>query len=184
MVIKRIRNIAIGCVGIVILLIILGAIFGGIIIKKLISGAIQQKTGVTVNVDDINQGKLTYTDPKTGQTLNIGANKIPDGFPKDFPVYPGSTVTSSLSGSQTGQENGYWLTLTTNDSAEKVTAYYETNFEKEGWKTQTTNTPGNGTSWAVSKDTLSGYVTVTTASNQTSILVVLGNASPAPVNAQ
>lgn len=177
MVIKRLGKIFVGCIGIVILLVILGAIFSGVIIRKLISGAISQKTGITVNVDNASQGKLTYTDPKTGATLNIGSNKIPADFPTDFPVYPGSTVTSSLSGNQNGQGNGFWLTLTSKDAEDKVASYYQTNLAANGWKAETTNGAGVGTNWAVSKGTLSGYVTVSTADNLTSILIVLGQNS-------
>src|SRR5258708_5032452 len=181
---KKFKNIGCGCLLILIVFAIIGAIFGGIIIRKLISGAIQQKTGVQVNVDNINQGKLTYTDPKTGAKLNIGENKIPDDFPKDFPVYPGSSVTSSLSGNQNGQGNGFWLTLSTNDTADKVMAFYQENLKTNGWTTQTTTGAGIGTNWAVSKGTLTGYLTIDRPQNQnaTSILIVLGaNSSPTPV---
>ncbi len=171
---KRIGKILIGCFVILIVIAILGAIFGGIIIKKLISGVVQQKTGVQVNIDDINKGKLTYTDPKTGQTLNIGSNKIPDNFPKDFPIYPESTITSSLSGNAAEKNSGFWLTLTTNDNTNKVTSFYKENLETNGWQTQTTAGSQNGTNWAVTKKNLSGYITITTADNQTSILIVLG----------
>ncbi len=164
---KKFKNIGCGCLLILLLLIILGSIFSGIIVKKLISSAIQQKTGVNVNIDNINQGKLTYTDPKTGATLNIGGNSVPTDFPKDFPIYPGSTVTSSLSGGD------FWLTLTTKDTLEKVSSYYETNLKVSGWKTNSASGTG-GSSWAISKNDLTGYVTISNSENITSILIVLG----------
>ncbi len=167
-VLGRLKKIGCGCHLILLLLLVLGGIFGGFIIKKLISGAIQQKTGVTVNIDNIDKGKLTYTDPKTGATLNIGSNKIPADFPKDFPIYPGSTVTSSLSG------GNFWLTLTTKDAQDKVASYYESNLATNGWRADATTGSGTGTNWAVSKGNLSGYVTVSNSENLTSILVVLG----------
>src|SRR5258708_36063247 len=97
---KKITKIGIGCLVIIIILAILAAIFGGVIIRKLISGAIREKTGVSVNVEDANKGKIQFTDPKTGATLNLGTDKIPDNFPKDFPIYPDSKVTTSLAGTQ------------------------------------------------------------------------------------
>ncbi len=171
--VKRLKNIGCGCLLILLLLAVLLALFGGVIIRKLISGAISQKTGLTVNVNDINQGKLTYTDPKTGATLNIGSDKIPADFPKDFPIYPGSTVTSSLSGDQ-GGKSGFWLTLTTKDAESKVATYYGSNLTTNGWKAEATSGNGTGTNWAVSKGNLSGYVTVNNSDNLTSILIVLG----------
>jgi|SRR5581483_4219135 len=167
MVIKTFGKIAIGCFVILIILAILLAVFGKGIIKKIITGAIKEKTGVEVNVNEIDKDKLSYTDPRTGQTLNIGENKIPDNFPSDFPIYKGSAVTSSLTGKD------FWLTLTTTDDENKVISYYKENLEKNGWKIQ--NGSGNdGTNWIVSKNNLSGYLTITKGDSQTSILIVLG----------
>lgn len=175
MILKRFGKILGGCLLIIVILTILGVIFGGIIIKKVITGAIQQKTGVQVNINDINKGNLTYTDPKSGQTLSIGGNTIPDTFPKDFPIYPGSAVTTSLSGEQNNEQgNAFWLTLTTKDSEDKVTSFYKDNLETNGWKPQTATGTGTGTNWIVSKNKLTGSVTVTTLNNQTSILIILG----------
>ncbi|HWA51732.1 MAG TPA: hypothetical protein VG895_01600 [Patescibacteria group bacterium] len=178
---RSIKRFLVGCLLIVVILIILGLIFSGVIIKKVITGAIQQKTGVSVNVDNNNKS-LTYTDPKTGQTLSIGNNKIPDNFPKDFPIYPGSSVTTSLSGNQNGQGNGYWLTLNTKDSVDQVISYYKTNLQTNGWSYQDTTGSGVGTNWVVSKNDLSGYMTIETLNNQTSIIIVLGVASPEPAS--
>lgn len=176
MVLKRIGKIAIGCFGIIIILIILGVIFSGVIIQKLITRSVQDKTGVEVNVSDTNNSNLTYTDPKTGAKLNIGGNTIPENFPKDFPVYPNSTVTTSMSG------DGYWLSLTTTDSLSNVITYYQTNLSQNGWDTKATQGVGQ-TNWAVTKNDLTGYVAISTHSassgqanpNETSIVIVLGD---------
>src|SRR5258706_151443 len=96
-----------------------------------------------------------------------------DYFSKGFPIYPGSTVTSSLSGDQ-GGKSGFWLTLTTKDAESKVASYYGSNLTTNGWKAEATSGNGTGTNWAVSKGNLSGYVTVNNSDNLTSILIVLG----------
>lgn len=170
---KRLGKIFIGCLVIILILAILGAIFGGMLIKKLITGSIKEKTGIDVTVNDINKGNLTYTDPKTGQTLNIGNNKIPDNFPKDFPVYPGSSVTSSLTGDGQKQD-GFWLTLTTKDVISTVVSFYKQNLELNGWKIVEA-TGENGTNWAVSKDKLSGYINISQTQELTSIVIVLAS---------
>ncbi len=172
----RMAKFAIGCLLVVTILGVLVSLFAGAVAKKLISGVISQKTGVETNIDDIQNGKLTFTDPKTGAKLDVGTNKIPDDFPKDFPVYPGSKVTSSLSGNQNGEGNGFWLTLSTSDAPEKVTSYYETNLKVSGWSADSTQGSGIGTNWAITKDDLSGYLTVSREKDQseTTILIVLG----------
>ena len=179
MVVKRIGKILLGCFTIIVILTILGAIFAGTIVKKIITGAIKEKTGVQVNIDNSKKGNLTYTDPKTGQTLNIGGNKIPDNFPKDFPIYEGSSVTSSLAGDKNKEgSSGFWLTLTTNDKKDKVISFYNENLIKNGWKTQNTQETGENTNLAVTKNNLSGYITIAAVNNQTSILIILGEVTP------
>lgn len=180
----KVAKFAIGCLLVVVVLGVVFNLFAGTVAKKLISGAITQKTGVETNLDDIQNGKLTFTDPKTGAKLDVGSNKIPDDFPKDFPVYPGSKVTSTLSGgkspSTSSGSSSFWLTLSTTDEVEKVTSYYETNLKTNGWSADTTlGSGGTGTNWAVSKDNLSGYLTVSKESgaNETTILIVLGVAT-------
>jgi len=42
-------------------------------------------------------------------------------------------------------------------------------FLPNGWKTDATTGSGTGTNWAVSKNNLSGYVTVSNSENVTSI---------------
>src|SRR6266404_3744599 len=119
---RRLKTIGCGCLIIFILFIILAFIFGGLIIRKLISGTITQQTGI-VQTNTDNNGQ-SFIDPKTGATTSLGINKIPDSFPKDFPVYPGSTITMSRTGSDTksGGQN-FWLTMVTNDGVEKVSTY-------------------------------------------------------------
>jgi len=177
--VPKIAKIAIGCLVILIVVVILIGLLAGTVLKKLVGKVITDQTGVPTDLTQIDQGKLTITDPKTGAKLNIGENKIPEDFPKDFPVYPGASVTSSLSGNQGDQKNGFWLTLSTGDEVSKVVSFYEENLKKNGWTFDTTVGSGTGTNWVVSKDKLSGYVTVDRPKDQdkTSIMIVLGEAS-------
>jgi hypothetical protein len=163
---KRLAKAGCGCLLIIIILIILGIVFSGQILKKLISGAITQKTGVVIQNLPSGSG-LTYTDPKTGATLNINNNKVPDNFPKDFPVYPGSNITSSWTA------NNFELTLTTQDSLDKVSSYYKNKLEENGWKQELTT----ANSWVVSKGKLTGFLSITTDKEKTSVIIILGDAS-------
>lgn len=67
-----------------------------------------------------------------GQTqMTMGAQaKVPDGFPKDVPLYPGMAMQMAMSG---GAENAFSLQATTKDSLDKVAAYYKAQAEKQGW---------------------------------------------------
>jgi hypothetical protein len=160
---KRKKKILIIILLIFLAAVILGAIFSKVIIKKLVTQTIKEKTGIEVD-GNLDKTKLVYKDPKSGQILNIGENKVPDNFPKDFPTYPNSTITSSLTG------NGFWLTLTTSDSEESVISFYESNLKLNGWKIEKPQKEN----WTVSKNTLSGFLTITKTNNLTSVLIVLG----------
>ncbi len=174
----KIVKIGLGCLIAFIILAVILAVAGVFLARRLGSAILQKsiadKTGVQTNLNDIQNGKVSFTDPKTGAKLDIGGGTIPSGFPKDFPVYPGSKVTSSLSGNQNGTGNGFWVTLTTADDVAKVQSYYETNLKANGWTLESTIGAGTGVNWAVSKDKLNGYLTIDKQSNETSILIVLG----------
>lgn len=174
--------IAIGCVA---LLFLIGAgttIFFRFFAKRMIQGAIENKTGIKTNLSGLEQGKMTFTDTKTGAQVNVGSGQIPDTFPKDFPVYPGAKVTSSLAGAQAGKNNGFWLTLSTPDSVDKVTSFYKTQLAANGWTVESTFTANNTLTESVTKTGWSGSLAVTSENNQTQMVIILGqdNATPTP----
>jgi hypothetical protein len=174
MIFKRFKRIFIGCLGIFIILVILGAVFSAIIIKKFVGGVVTQKTGV-VQTNTQNTSGQSYVDPKTGATISLGIDKVPDSFPKDFPIYPGATVQVSQTGNAAQSAgNGFWLTLETGDSVAQVKAFYETNLAQNGWTKEVSAGNDSEVNWAISKDSLSGYLAIANSNNQTSIVIILG----------
>lgn len=171
---KRLRRIGCGCLIIILILAVLGLIFSGAIIRRLISGTITQKTGVQTTTGA--SGGTTFTDPKTGAVINLDVNKIPDNFPKDFPIYPDAKVSSSYTAPN--GDKGIWLTLTTSDSVEKVVAFYTEKLKSDGWTEAASSDPTSGTIFTISKDKLAGSLLVQKTKDQnqtsTSIIVVLG----------
>lgn len=174
--------IGIGCVALLFLGGIGSTIFFRFFAKKAIEGVIQNKTGI--NVSDVQNGKMTFTDTKTGSTVNVGGGTVPDTFPKDFPLYPGAKVTSSLSGAQSGKNNGFWLTMTTPDTLDKVNAFYKAQLAANGWAIESTYTAGGTTTETMTKTGWSGSLAVTSDSGTkaTQIVIILGqdNATPTP----
>lgn len=62
--------------------------------------------------------------------LAIGESvSLPDDFPKDVPIYPEAKVIMSMS-----VEKGSQVTLSTEDSADKVEAFYKERMKKDGWE--------------------------------------------------
>ena len=142
----------------------------------LVEKAIESKTGVKTNIEDLEKGKMTFTDPKTGAKVDIGSNQVPDTFPKDFPIYPGAKVASSLSGAQAGKSNGFWLTMTTNDSSDKVVSFYKTELTKNGWTVDSTFTANDMNTQGISKGTWKGSLSMGKSSpdSETQIVIILG----------
>ncbi len=177
---KPIIGIAIGCF---VLLFLVGTglslafkFFAKKIGSSVVSGVIESKTGVKTNLSDIEKGKMTFTDNKTGQTVTVGAQKLPEDFPKDFPVYANAKVAGSVSGMQEGK-SGFLVTFTTADSMEKVTSFYKNALTANGYTTSASFNTEKMQTWAVKKGATEGSVSITADDSQTTILVTLGDKS-------
>lgn len=172
--------VGIGCFILLVLLGVASSIAIKFFAKQIgvgvLQGVIQSKTGVKTNLGDIEKGKLSFTDDKTGAKVDIGSDKLPDTFPKDFPVYPGAKVTGVLSGTEKGQSTGAWVTFTTADAKDTVASFYKTNLASNGWTEESTFASGDTTTQTVSKGTMSGTVGITRAADatETQIIVMLG----------
>lgn len=172
--------VGVGCLAILVLLGIAGSVAMKFFSKKIgtemVEKAIENQTGVKTNISDLEKGKMTFTDEKTGQTVEVGSQKVPDNFPKDFPLYPGAKVTSSASGAQAGKSSGFWLSMTSGDAAEKILGFYKTEFAKNGWTVESTVSVNDMTNQTVSKGDTQGSVSVGKGSSdkETQIMIVLG----------
>ncbi len=148
--------------------------------EKVAEGLIGQATGGKV---DLSEGgtAVTYKDNKTGDTIAYGEDvKIPDDFPKDAAIYPGSKATNvSIS---RGADKGAVAILTTADAVAKVMDWYKNEFKS--WE-ETQNMTINGTeyreyqkgnkkvSFNISSETTDGK-------SMTAIMITYGEDNPTP----
>lgn len=174
--------IGIGCLVLLVLFGLGSTIVARFFAKKIGTGlvekAIENKTGVKTNIEDLEKGKMTFTDEKTGTKVDIGSNTVPEAFPKDFPLYPKAKVTSSLSGAESGKNNGFWLTMTTNDAMETVVGFYTKELSAKGWKTESTaQFSENMNTYTVTKGTWSGSLSIgkSSSDSETQIVIILGS---------
>ena len=107
---------------------------------------------VTLNFDQIKQGKITFEEDGKSVTMNSGADGVriagSDGskveiganaamkLPDWLPAYPGATAQSNFS-MQSDKEAGASVSFTTKDSVDKVSKFYEEAFKKAGLTTTT-----------------------------------------------
>jgi len=83
---------------------------------------------------------FTMTTPEGTLTTSSGKSaKVPDGFPKDVPIYPGAEVVSATSMAQMGMAS---VQLSTGDGVAKVAAYYKRELAAKGWNEVTAMSQG------------------------------------------
>lgn len=169
-------------IAVFVVLVVLGSIISfviGKVVKKagtsILNKAIEQKSGIKTSIEDLEKGKMTFTDPKTGAQVQINSGEIPSDFPKNFPLYPGAKLAATMSGNNENDEGGFWLTFTTNDSVTKVVDYFKSNLAFKGWTSTAVLEAEGTTTLAVSDNSLEGTVmaTRTPNSNETTIVVIL-----------
>ncbi len=175
-------------VGCLVLLVLIG--IGASVVMKffakqigtgIVQNMIESKTGVKTNISDLEKGKMTFTDKKTGTSIDIGSSTIPATFPKDFPIYSGMKLQSSMSGAEKNKNAGYWLTFTSADSYDTITNYYKSALSKAGWKETGTFASGDTSTTTVSKNGMSGTLSISKTSDakETTIIIMLGDDSSA-----
>ena len=123
------------------------------------------------------KGKLTFTDTKTGQTVNVRGEKLPDTFPKDFPIYPGAKVVSSVSNIQQGKGNGLLVTFTipSGQGLNKVVPFYKSGLNTSGWTITSSFDSDTIQTWAIAKGSTEGSVAITSERDQMTVIVTLGD---------
>ncbi|HEY8490234.1 MAG TPA: hypothetical protein VIO14_04500 [Dehalococcoidia bacterium] len=115
--------------------------------------------------------------------IEVDNAKLPDNFPKEFPIYEGAKVTFTLTSSAgSGQSGNAWtVSWETKDSVEKVTKFYQDNLSKNQWTISATSTDSSGASFFIDRDaggkSVGGMVTITRDGDVTAITAILGEDS-------
>ena len=86
--------------------------------------AIEKQTGGQVSING-QKGTMTIVTDAGAVTMGELA-KIPDDFPKNVPIYPGSKPKVAVK-SATGGKDSWSIIVETTDSKDKVVAYYKAN---------------------------------------------------------
>jgi hypothetical protein len=155
--------------------------------ENFLKNTIEKTTGIKLE-NGKNGEKISITNQKTGESVELGEGKIPANFPKDFPLYPNAAPRGTAIGSEQVTGKGFWLLLESSDPLSKVTAFYEEQLEGKGWTIEETNVLGDGSTYKVKKEKLAGNVIISWDKKdaKTSILITLeptneGNPEPLDV---
>lgn len=153
-----------------VVLVIIGSVIRSFLARRAANALVNTITGGQVNV--ANNGAVTYSNDQGSVSTQ---NKLPDNWPSDAPSYPGATITFAGQSNSTADNpnSGFSVTMTSGDSVDKVTKYYRDNLAQQGWKITDDALINNTTALGASKDNRQFSVSVSTADNQTAIIVGL-----------
>jgi len=140
-----------------------GELFAG----RVLSGV----TGGNVKVGE-EGGKVTFENSEGEVSFEAGGT-LPEGFPKDFPIYPDAKVASSFTANNEGKE-GVSVVWETGDSVGDVSGFYKTNLVASGWKVTATFEQGGSMTTTFEKEGWGGFVGVTAAEGKTTISATIG----------
>lgn len=116
--------------------------------------------GVRISGEEEGAGKVTGL---------FGENaKIPDGFPKDVPVYPDATVVAGMA-----SDEGGMVTLKTGDDPDEIVAFYREGLRSEGWSLESEMNLGGQQILPIEKGGRSGAVQISREGGDTTILIIV-----------
>lgn len=128
----------------------------------------EKKSGktITMNADDVKNGKITFSDDSTGEKVSIGSG-TDVRLPSWIPEYPGSKPEGTMAASGNHGEGGM-AHFTTSDSVTKVLGFYQDELKGAGFKI-TSNVSGD------SGDSKGGLITAENTSTKHTVLVTVGS---------
>jgi hypothetical protein len=108
---------------------------------------------------------------KDGSSMDLNTGKPITDYPSDVPLYSGKSVMDMKS----GEKNARVVVLQTPDSLDKVGGFYKSQFDSQGWKTETSINTDKMVMYKASKDNRVLVVQIGADSGKTSISQTLAD---------
>lgn len=143
---------------------------GNRLAEKMAEAAIEHQSGGQAKVDI--QGDHVSIQTKDGNyqvSSGDAGVAIPADFPKEIPIYAGSTVVQTVT-----TPDGAHAMLKSTDAATKVMAFYKERLTGDGWKTEMAMQSAGGDMLSVTKGPLSLAILVSASDGTTMISATLG----------
>lgn len=168
---KKSKTLPIILVVIVVILVglyLVGRSASRFVANSLLSGI----TGQNVDVDS--SGDKVTVQTEEGQVSFEAGGSLPEGFPSDFPVYPGAKVVSS-STVQGEKDSGMSVVWETSDSQATVADYYKKELPAAGYSVVSTFAANDSLTISFKKGETEGFMGVTSGEGgKTTISVTIG----------
>jgi len=174
---KKSLPISLIVIGVIALVAVLGYLFlyKGIksrISNYFVSKSLSKQLGGDVKIEGDGE-KVSYKGEDFEFSYDAGG-ELPEDFPKDFPIYDNSKLVSKWS--STNEENeGISVVLETEDDLSKVSDYYKTKLEKEGWTITSTFSQEDSSVFSFEKGDTEGILGITNAEDKVSISITISN---------
>lgn len=118
--------------------------------EKVAEGILEKTTGGKVDIKD-GGDQVTFKDNKTGTISAYGEDvKLPDGFPKQIPMYAGAKISGVTLNQE--KEQSAWVMYSVKDDVKTVTDWYAKQTKDAGWKEDSSMTLGELETRTYSKD--------------------------------
>ncbi|MEK7112780.1 MAG: hypothetical protein AAB875_05645 [Patescibacteria group bacterium] len=106
------------------------------------------------------------------KNFSISAGEtLPEGFPSDFPLYPEAKIVSSFTANG-GGTSGVSVVWESQDSLEKIIAFYKAELPKGEWKIVSSFDREGSSTISFEKDNISGFLGIAKGEKELSIISV------------
>lgn len=121
-------------IGIIVIALALGLVGCKSIEEKIGEEVGEQIVGAATGSDvEVTDDSVTIETEDGDMTISNDTGEIPEGFPKDFPLYDGYELDGASSVSSGGSTT-YYVNMTSEDSVEDVYNWYKGQFTDDGWE--------------------------------------------------
>lgn len=151
-------------------------VFGKTIYGKATNGLyntfLSQMFGKGVTVDSGGES-ITFKEGNSKVTVE-NQGKLPDEFPKDFPVYPEAQITGSWT--STGDRGtGISVVWEAKGPLDKIVAFYKSELPRNGWKVTSNFDSQESSTLSFEKEDKNGFMGVAKDNDKATISVTLGS---------
>ena len=139
--------------------------------EQVVEETIEEATEKEAEVDISEGGEKITVETEEG-SFTVGKQELPENFPTDMPIYPGSTILSTSSNA-----DNTVVIFSTDDSVETVTDYYKKELASDDWEVETTASMANATLLGINKGELNGGIVINESDEETQIVIELEKTS-------
>ena len=139
------------------------------LVNHVLSFVLSKVGGTKVTISS--PGAINYNDVGAQYSTN---GKIPDSFPKDFPILTSSQITNSWK-TTNSKTNGCSLIVSDKASLTDVFDFYKNNLPQNEWKINNQTKSDSSATLSFEKNNMTGFIGFVVQNGQTVYSITLGS---------